>query len=101
MVFKNGLVPRVHGNVGRKPRHTFDHVIIEGVVQFIKLYTEVRGMPQPAAPRGRSDTPPVYLPASQNFKTVHAQYVTACTINSSRHVGYYLCGINACLTSDS
>ena len=85
---KNGLVPRVHGNVGRKPRHTFGHDIIEGVVQFIKLYTEVHGMPQPAAPRGRSDAPPIYLPASQNFKTVHAQYVAACTINSSRHVGY-------------
>ena len=48
----------------------------------------MHGVPQPAAPLGRSDAPPVYLPASQNFKIVHAQYVIACITNTSRHIGY-------------
>ena len=52
------------------------------------MHTEVHGMPQPAAPRSRADIPPTYLPASQNFKTVHSQYVAACTISGSTHVGY-------------
>ena len=85
---QNGLVPRVHGNTGRRPVHAFKHEVIKAVVQFIKVYTEVHGMPQPAAPFGRADMPPTYLPASQNFKTVHAQYVTACTSTNSTHVGY-------------
>jgi hypothetical protein len=87
---QNGLVPRVHGNKGRRPSHAFKHEVIKAVVQFIKVYTEVHGMPQPAAPRGRADMPPTYLPASQNFKTVHAQYVAACVSTSNQHVGYSL-----------
>ena len=31
---------------------------------------------------------PHYLPASHNFKTVHAQYVAACAGTNSAHVGY-------------
>ena len=85
---QNGLVPCVHGNTGRRPTHAFNHEVIKAVVQFIKVYKEVHGMPQPAAPRGRADTPPTYLPASQNFKTVHSQYVCACTSTGSTHVGY-------------
>ena len=85
---QNGLVPRVHGNTGRRPPHAFDHSVIKAIVQFIKIHTEVHGIPQPAAPRGRADIPPTYLPASQNFKTVHSQYVAACTTSGNTHVGY-------------
>ena len=78
---RNGLVPRVHGNAEHRPPHAFDHVVIRAVVQ---MYTEVHGLPQPAAPRGRAEVPPTYLPASQNFKTVHSQYVRAwCESNRS------------------
>ena len=59
---QNGLVPRVHGNTGHRPGHVFKYEVIKAVVQFIKVYTEVHGMPQPAAPRGRADIPPsIYL----------------------------------------
>ena len=55
---QHGLVLRVHGNTGHQPIHAFDHEVIKAVVQFIKVYSEVHGMPQPAAPRGRADMPP-------------------------------------------
>ena len=84
----NGLVPRIHGNAGRRPPHAFDHAVIRAVVHFIQMYTEVHGLPQPAAPRGRAEVPPTYLPVSQNFKTVHSQYVRACCESSRTHVGY-------------
>ena len=68
--------------------HAFEHVVIKEVVHFIQEYTEVHGLPQPAAPRGRAEIPPIYLPASQNFKTVHIHYVSACSESGRRHVGY-------------
>ena len=67
--------------------HAFDHVVIRAVVHFIQMYAEVHGLPQPAAPRGMAEVPPTYLPASQNFKTVHSQYVRACC-EYHTHVGY-------------
>jgi hypothetical protein len=30
---QNGLVPRIHGNAGRRPPHAFDHSVIKAVVQ--------------------------------------------------------------------
>ena len=73
----NGLVPIVHGNVGKSPAIVYPFEIVMECVQFIKNYAEVHGLPQPSALRGRADTPPTYLPASQNFKVVHGCYVKA------------------------
>ena len=52
------------------------------------MHTEIHGLPQPTAPRGRAEVPPTYLPASQNFKTVHLLYVKACCEFKHTHVGY-------------
>jgi len=68
----NGLVPITHGNVGKSPATVYPFEIVVDCVQFIKNYAEVHGLPQPSARRGRADMPPTYLPASQNFKIVHA-----------------------------
>ena len=46
---------------------------------FIKNYSTVFGLPQPAAARGRANQAPTYLPAHQNHKTVHKKYQDACT----------------------
>ena len=84
----NGLVPRIHGNAGRRPHHAFNNTVISAVVHFIQMHTEIHGLPQPATPRARAEIPPTYLPASQNFKTVHLQYVKACCESNRMHVGY-------------
>ena len=84
----NDLVLHIHGNVGRHPRHAFDNTVISAVVHFIQIHTEIHGLPQPAAQRGRAEVPQTYLPSLQNFKTVHLQYVKACCESNSAHVGY-------------
>ena len=73
----NGLVPFVHGNSGKLPSTTYPFEVVQDVVHFINNPAEVHGLPQPAARSGRADTPPIYLPASQNFKIVHQFYVKA------------------------
>ena len=66
-----------HGNVGRKPWNTVSESDRERVVQFLKNYAAVFGLPMPAAPRGRGHTAPTYLPASNTYSSVHAEYVRA------------------------
>ena len=43
----------------------------------IMIYADDYGLPQPAAPRGRDDDPPVYLPASHTKKHVYEIYKNA------------------------
>lgn len=84
---QHGLVPRVHGNKGRKPKHAFTFPIVENVVKFVKHHAEVFGLPHPAPLHGRDGMPPVFLPASQNFKSVHRMYVAACQPLEMKAVG--------------
>lgn len=74
----NGPVPRQHGLVGHTPQNTYPYEVTYDAVHFIRNYAELFGIPQPAARRGRADNPPIYLPASQNYTTVHSKYVEAC-----------------------
>ena len=68
-------MPIVHGNTGKISKTTYPYEVTCGVVRFIKNFAEIHGLPQPSARRGRADIPPVYLPASHNYKTVHDIYV--------------------------
>ena len=52
-----------------KPACSF--AVIENVVNFLKQYGVVNGMPMPAAPRGRNDIPPVFLPAHETKDHVY------------------------------
>ena len=73
----NGPVPIIHGNTGKMPSTTYPFEVVRDAVQFINNHAEVHGLPQPAARSGRAETPPIYLPASQNYKIVHQRYVKA------------------------
>ena len=57
----NGAVPRQHGNRGRKPKHSINFDDVQRVVNFILGYADEHGLPQPAAPRGRDDEPPIFF----------------------------------------
>ena len=64
-------MPIVHGNTGKVPKTIYLHEVIFGVVWFINKFAEIHGLPHPSARCDRADIPPVYLPASHNYKTVH------------------------------
>lgn len=87
-VKENGNIPRTHGNKGRRPKHALDFADVEKVVKFIITYGNDHGLPQPAAPRGRDDTAPIFLPACTTKKGVHKLYAEGCVATGSRVVLY-------------
>ena len=83
---ENGPVPREHGNRTRRPHNALTFPVVKACVQFIKNHADEFGIPHPAPLHGRATDPPVFLPASHNFKTVHVKYVASCA--DIRPVGY-------------
>ena len=67
--------PGAHGNVGNVPWNKFPAEVGDRAQQFILNYSLVFGLPMPAAPRGRGEEAPIYLPASATYKSVHSEYV--------------------------
>ncbi|KAH3825908.1 hypothetical protein DPMN_127794 [Dreissena polymorpha] len=63
-MFEHGVVPRNHGNMGRRPKHALCFDDVQRVVAYLLNCAEREGIPLPAAPRGRDNIPPTYLPAS-------------------------------------
>ena len=49
----------------------------ERVMKVIRNHALVYRIQMPAAPRGRADNAPTYLPASESFVTVHHEYCEA------------------------
>ena len=76
-VTENGAVPRVHGNVGKKPSHALTFEQTKKVITFISNYADEFGLPQPAAPRGRDNTPPIYLSSETTKQDIHGKYVSS------------------------
>ena len=83
----NGPVPREHGLVGHMPATTYPFEVISDAAHFIRNFAECYGIPQPAAQSGRASNPPIYLPASLNYKIVHSKYVEACQLKDT-HVRF-------------
>lgn len=73
----NGPVPRVHGNSGRKPHNALKYEDVKFCVNFLLRFAETNGIPQPAAPRGRDEDPPVFLESTLTKKDVHSRYNVA------------------------
>ena len=69
--------PQQHGNAGRTPYNAFPEEVRDHAVSFIKNYAKVHGLPMPAAPRGRAQDAPTYLPTSSVYVSVHAAYMLA------------------------
>ena len=85
---ENGpAVPRVHGNRGRRPHNALTFLEIEMCVSFIKGHAEEFGLPFPAPLHGRDGHPPIFLPVSQTYKSVHAEYVRSCALANMRKAG--------------
>ena len=84
----HGVVPRTHGNTGRKPSKSLKFEEIKTAVQFICNFSDEFGMPQPAAPRGRDNTPPIYLTSDTTKVRVHELYTAVCSETNIRAVKY-------------
>ncbi|KAJ8302402.1 hypothetical protein KUTeg_021389 [Tegillarca granosa] len=70
--------PRFHRNTGKKPSKSSTFEDIQKVSQFIANYAEEFGIPQSAAPRGRDNVPPIYLPCDTTKIFVHSKYLSSC-----------------------
>lgn len=87
---EHGAIPRTHGNKGKLPQNAFSFETVNYMVQFIKNFAVINGLPQPAAERGRGEVAPVYLSASEGYNTVHSKYVESC-LESGRVAAKYHC----------
>ncbi len=85
---ENGPTPRVHGNKGRLPSNAFSYEMTKNIVDFIANYSQIFGLPQPAAGRGRAEVAPIYLPAREGYKIVHQKYTEAC-ISAGKQAAKY------------
>lgn len=77
-LYENGPVPREHGLTSHSPATTYLYEVISDAVHFIRNHATIFGIPQPSAKSGRAEAPPIFLPASQNYKIVHAKYAEVC-----------------------
>ena len=87
-IVDSGPIPREHGLKGRKAYNAYPYEVVKCAIEFIKNYASVFGLPQPAAPRGRANQAPTYLPANQNHKIVHRKYQEACTKDNKPFIQY-------------
>ena len=60
--------------IGKAPPNAFGPTTTLNVVRFLKRYAEKYGLPQPAAPRARPETPPIYLPCGTTKTGLHKVY---------------------------
>lgn len=74
---EQGLTPRRHGNKGKTKPHSLKYEDVQRVVRFICNHADEKGLPQPAAPRGTDNIPPIYLSAETTKKSLHDEYMTA------------------------
>ena len=77
-MLEHGVMPRNHGNMGRRPKHALCFDDAQRVVAYILNCAEREGIPLPAAPRGRDNIPPTYLPASTTKLDLFQDYQQNC-----------------------
>ena len=58
---------------------------IQRVVQFVANYADEFSIPQPAAPRSRDNTAPVYLSSDTTKAKLHQTYVDSCAESDPPH----------------
>ena len=85
-VSTEGITPRRHRNIGKKPKHAMLYEDASRIVNFLVEYARENGFPQPAAPRGRDNHPPLILPASITKDGMFKLYEMACTEAGHHHV---------------
>ncbi|KAH3858424.1 hypothetical protein DPMN_101048 [Dreissena polymorpha] len=80
-MLEHGVVPKNHGNKGRRPKHALCFDDVQRVVAYLLNCAEREGIPLPAAPRGRDNIPQIYLPASTTKLDLFKDYQQNCASN--------------------
>ena len=76
-VRSNGLTPRVHGNMRRRPRHALSFNSTEHVVRFLHIYAEEHAMLLPGRIPGYPRTDIQLLPSSLSKRAIWRVYYEA------------------------
>ena len=73
------VYPDSHGHqIGwQAAQHLYLSDVKQTVLEFIRSHATVYDLPMPGASRGRAEGAPVYLPASNTFISIHADYMKA------------------------
>ena len=86
---ENGLTPRIHGNVHRRPKHSLSFRCTEYVVRFLLNYAEQHALLLPGRIPGYSRSDIKLLPSSISKRTVWRTYQQASGAESNvRNVAY-------------
>lgn len=86
---ENGLIPRVHGNTNRRPKHALSFNSIQHIVQFLYTYAEQHAILLPGQVPGYSRTDLQLLPSSQSKRAIWRVYHLAAESNSTVHAVAY------------
>ena len=84
-----GLLPRVHGNTKRLPKHTLTYEDVKHVVSFIVNYAEDHGILLPGRIPGYKRTDLQLLPCSTTKRSVHRLYTEAADEQAEIHTVHY------------
>ena len=73
----NGVIPRTHGNTGKKPKHACSFQEIQRVVDFIKCYADVHAVPLPGRLPKHQDYRVMKLPSDVSKASIYRDYCVA------------------------
>ena len=88
-VSEHGVVPRVHGNTNRLPRHTLSLKTVEHVVRFLISFTEVHSLLLPGRVPGYSRDDIKLLPSSMSKHDIWKEYFQAAQQDPEVHAVAY------------
>src|SRR5215813_3820870 len=80
-LLRNGLLPRVHGNV-KKTRMVINIDVATAVKNFLLNYAEVHGLPSPVRNVNRVTQSIIFLPAEMSYRSVHRDFLAGLEENS-------------------
>ena len=82
----NGLNPRVHGNVGRAPKHALSLNDVSNIKQFLIIYGQQNGLPLPGRLSKYRNEKYILLPSDLNKADIHSEFCKVALANGYRGV---------------
>ncbi|XP_053378468.1 uncharacterized protein LOC128548102 [Mercenaria mercenaria] len=82
----DGLSARVHGNVGKSPKHALTLADTQNIKQFLVSYGAQNGLPLPGRMSNFRNEKYILLPSDRNEADIHALYSAAAEENAFRNV---------------
>ena len=82
----NGLIPRIHGNTGKSPKHAMTMMDVQNVKQFLLEYGNKYGLPLPGRLPNFRDNKAILLPSDKTKADIHQEYLKAAETMQYRRV---------------